>query len=133
MTLPTIIIAGRAAVQAVPPSIRDAALGVGASKMQTIMHHVLPLAMPGMLTGAIIGMARRSGRDSAAVDDRHGGFYRGYPRRVYRSGHSAAGPGFFVGGQSGTRVCGADVGGYAGIAGIFVCHERSGGIPAKTF
>ena len=50
MTLPTIIIAGRAAVQAVPPSIRDAALGVGASKMQTIMHHVLPLAMPGMLT-----------------------------------------------------------------------------------
>jgi len=61
MTLPTIIIAGRAAVQAVPPSIRDAALGVGASKMQTIMHHVLPLAMPGMLTGAIIGMARALG------------------------------------------------------------------------
>jgi len=61
MTLPTIIIAGRSAVQAVPPSIRDAALGVGASKMQTIMHHVLPLAMPGMLTGAIIGMARALG------------------------------------------------------------------------
>ena len=61
MTLPTIIIAGRAAIQAVPPSIRDAALGVGASKMQTIMHHVLPLAMPGMLTGAIIGMARALG------------------------------------------------------------------------
>jgi phosphate transport system permease protein len=61
MTLPTIIIAGRAAVQAVPPSIRDAALGVGASKMQTIVHHVLPLAMPGMLTGAIIGMARALG------------------------------------------------------------------------
>jgi len=61
MTLPTIIIAGRAAIQAVPPSIRDAALGVGASKMQTIMHHVLPLAMPGMMTGAIIGMARALG------------------------------------------------------------------------
>jgi phosphate transport system permease protein len=61
MTLPTIIIAGRSAVQAVPPSIRDAALSVGASKMQTIMHHVLPLAMPGMLTGAIIGMARALG------------------------------------------------------------------------
>ena len=61
MTLPTIIIAGRAAIQAVPPSIRDAALGVGASKMQTIIHHVLPLAMPGMLTGAIIGMARALG------------------------------------------------------------------------
>ena len=61
MTLPTIIIAGRAALQAVPPSIRDAALGVGASKMQTTLHHVLPLALPGMLTGTIIGMARALG------------------------------------------------------------------------
>ena len=61
MTLPTIIIAGRAALKSVPPSIRDAALGVGASKMQMIAHHVLPLAMPGMLTGAIIGMARALG------------------------------------------------------------------------
>ncbi len=61
MTLPTIIIASRAALQAVPPSIRDAALGVGASKMQMILHHVLPLALPGMLTGTIIGMARALG------------------------------------------------------------------------
>ena len=61
MTLPTIIIAGRVALKSVPPSIRDAALGVGASKMQMIVHHVLPLAMPGMLTGAIIGMARALG------------------------------------------------------------------------
>jgi len=61
MTLPTIIIASRAALQAVPPSIRDAALGVGASKMQMIIHHVLPLALPGMLTGTIIGMARALG------------------------------------------------------------------------
>jgi len=61
MTLPTIIIAARAALKSVPPSIREAALGVGASKMQTIMHHVLPLAMPGMLTGAIIGMAQALG------------------------------------------------------------------------
>ena len=61
MTLPTIIIAGRAALQAVPPSIRDAALGVGASRMQTTLHHVLPLALPGMLTGTIIGMARALG------------------------------------------------------------------------
>ncbi|MBN2809352.1 MAG: phosphate ABC transporter permease PstA [Deltaproteobacteria bacterium] len=61
MTLPTIIIAGRAALKAVPPSIREAALGVGASKMQTVMHHVLPLAMPGMMTGTIIGMARALG------------------------------------------------------------------------
>ena len=61
MTLPTIIIAGRAALASVPPSIREAALGIGASRMQTVTHHVLPLAMPGILTGAIIGMARALG------------------------------------------------------------------------
>jgi phosphate transport system permease protein len=61
MTLPTIIIASRAALKSVPPSIREAALGVGASKMQTVFHHVLPLAMPGMLTGTIIGMAQALG------------------------------------------------------------------------
>ncbi|MGB3211784.1 MAG: phosphate ABC transporter permease PstA [Desulforhopalus sp.] len=61
MTLPTIIIAGRASLKSVPPSIREAALGVGASKMQTVGHHVLPLAMPGMLTGTIIGMAQALG------------------------------------------------------------------------
>jgi len=61
MTLPTIIISSRAAIKSVPPSIREAALGIGASKMQTVTHHVLPLSMPGMLTGAIIGMARALG------------------------------------------------------------------------
>lgn len=61
MTLPTIIIASRAALKSVPPSIREAALGIGASPMQTIMYHVLPLAMPGMLTGTIIGMAQALG------------------------------------------------------------------------
>ena len=61
MTLPTIIIVTRAALKAVPPSIREAALGVGASKMQTIFHHVLPLAMPGVLTGTIIGLAHALG------------------------------------------------------------------------
>jgi len=61
MTLPTIIIATRAALKAVPPSIRAAALGLGASKMQTIFHHVLPLAMPGVLTGTIIGLAHALG------------------------------------------------------------------------
>ena len=61
MTLPTIIIATRAALKSVPPSIRDAALGVGASKMQTVFHHVLPLAMPGILTGTIIGLAQALG------------------------------------------------------------------------
>ncbi|MCB1757984.1 MAG: DUF3333 domain-containing protein, partial [Gammaproteobacteria bacterium] len=58
MTLPTIIISSRSAIKAVPPSIREAALGVGASKMQTVFQHVVPLAMPGILTGTIIGMAQ---------------------------------------------------------------------------
>ena len=61
MTLPTVIISSRAAIKAVPPSIREAAYGIGASKMQMIFHHVLPLAMPGMLTGTIIGMAQALG------------------------------------------------------------------------
>lgn len=61
MTLPTIIIASRSALKSVPPSIREAALGVGASQMQMVAHHVLPLAIPGMLTGTIIGMARALG------------------------------------------------------------------------
>jgi phosphate transport system permease protein len=64
MTLPVIIIASRAALKAVPPSIREAALGVGASQMQTVLHHVLPLALPGMLTGTIIGMARALGESA---------------------------------------------------------------------
>lgn len=61
MTLPTIIIASRAALKSVPPWIRDAALGIGASRMQMVTHHVLPLALPGMLTGTIIGMAQALG------------------------------------------------------------------------
>ena len=61
MTLPTIIIASRSAILAVPPSIREAALGVGASPLQVVLHHVLPLALPGIFTGTIIGMARALG------------------------------------------------------------------------
>ena len=61
MTLPTVIIAGRAALKAVPPSIQEAALAMGASRLQAVSHHVLPLAMPGILTGTIIGMARALG------------------------------------------------------------------------
>jgi len=64
MTLPTIIIAARAALRAVPPSIREAAYGMGASQVQTVLHHVLPLAMPGMLTGTIIGMAQALGESA---------------------------------------------------------------------
>ncbi|MDO6822334.1 phosphate ABC transporter permease PstA [Marinobacter sp. 1_MG-2023] len=61
MTLPTIIISSRAAIKSVPPSVREAAEGIGASKMQVVLHHVLPLALPGMLTGSIIGMAQALG------------------------------------------------------------------------
>ena len=64
LTLPVIIIASRAAIKAVPPSIRDAALGLGASRMQVVFHHVMPLALPGMLTGAIIGMSRALGESA---------------------------------------------------------------------
>ena len=61
MTLPTIIIASRASLRAVPPSIREAAFGLGASRVQATFQHVVPLAMPGMLTGTIIGMAQALG------------------------------------------------------------------------
>lgn len=61
MTLPTVIIASRASIKAVPPSIREAALGIGASKVQTVFQHVLPLAMPGIMTGSILGMAQALG------------------------------------------------------------------------
>jgi phosphate transport system permease protein len=64
LTLPVIIIASRAAIKAVPPSIREAALGIGASQMQVVFHHVMPLAMPGMLTGTIIGMSRALGESA---------------------------------------------------------------------
>ncbi len=67
MTLPTIIIAGRAAIRAVPPSIREAALGVGASEVQATFHHTLPLAMPGILTGTIIGMAQALGETAPLI------------------------------------------------------------------
>ena len=61
LVLPTIIIASRAALKAVPPSIKEAALGVGASQQQAVFHHVLPLALPGILTGTILGIARALG------------------------------------------------------------------------
>jgi phosphate transport system permease protein len=67
MTLPTIIIASRAAIRAVPPSIRDGALALGASKLQTATHHVLPLALPGILTGTIIGMAQALGETAPLI------------------------------------------------------------------
>ena len=79
MTLPTIIISTRASLKAVPPSIRDAALGVGASKMQSVFHHVLPLAMPGILTGTIIGLAQALGETAPLLLIGMVGFISRYP------------------------------------------------------
>jgi phosphate transport system permease protein len=79
MTLPTIIIAARAAIRAVPPSIRDAALGVGASKMQTVFHHVLPLAAPGILTGTILGLATALGETAPLLLIGMVAFVQNYP------------------------------------------------------
>ncbi len=83
MTLPTIIISTRASLRAVPPSIRDAALGVGASKMQAVFQHVLPLAMPGILTGTIIGLAQALGETAPLLLIGMVGFVaRGYPEGI---------------------------------------------------
>lgn len=79
MTLPRIIIPTRAALKAVPPSIRDAALGVGASKLQTVTHHVLPLAMPGVLTGTIIGLAQALGETAPLLLIGMVAFVRDFP------------------------------------------------------
>jgi phosphate transport system permease protein len=79
MTLPTIIIATRASLRAVPPSIRDAALGVGASRMQTVFHHVLPLAMPGILTGTILGLANALGETAPLLLIGMVAFVENYP------------------------------------------------------
>ena len=79
MTLPRIIIPARAALKAVPPSIRDAALGVGASKLQSVFHHVLPLAAPGILTGMIIGLAQALGETAPLLLIGMVAFVRDYP------------------------------------------------------
>jgi len=79
MTLPRIIIPARAALKAVPPSIRDAALGIGASKMQSVLHHVLPLAAPGILTGMIIGLAQALGETAPLLLIGMVAFVRDYP------------------------------------------------------
>ena len=79
LTLPRIIIPTRAALKAVPPSIRDAALGIGASKLQTVTHHVLPLAMPGILTGTIIGLAQALGETAPLLLVGMVAFVRDFP------------------------------------------------------
>ncbi|MEM7643920.1 MAG: phosphate ABC transporter permease PstA [Pseudomonadota bacterium] len=86
MTLPTIIISTRASLKSVPPSIRDAALGIGASKMQSVFHHVLPLAMPGILTGTIIGLAQALGETAPLLLIGMVAFVREYPDAPWDGG-----------------------------------------------
>ncbi|NEX45617.1 phosphate ABC transporter permease PstA [Pseudotabrizicola algicola] len=86
MTLPTIIIATRASLRAVPPSIRDAALGVGASKMQTVFHHVLPLAAPGIMTGTILGLASALGETAPLLLIGMVAFVANYPSSPLEGG-----------------------------------------------
>ena len=78
MTLPTIIISSRASLRAVPPSIRDGALGIGASEMQATFHHVVPLAIPGMLNRIDHRHGTSIGGNRPAIDDRHGCLYCRY-------------------------------------------------------
>ena len=99
MTLPTIIIATRAALKAVPPSIREAALGVGASKQQVVFGHVLPLAMPGILTGTIIGLAQALGETAPLLLIGMNAFITSAPSGPFDSGHRAADPDLHLGRQ----------------------------------
>ena len=110
MTLPTIIIASRAALKSVPPSIREAALGVGASRMQVVTDHVVPLAMPGMLTGTIIGMARALGESAPLLMIGMVAFIVDIPQGFDGPGDRPSRPSLSLGGQSRTRLRRADVG-----------------------
>ncbi len=118
LVLPTIVVATRAALRAVPPSIRQAALGIGASKLQTMTHHVLPLALPGILTGTIIGMAHALGETAPLADDRHEGVHRRRADLAPLAGGGPAGADLHLGRQPGARVRRADRGGDHGAAGV---------------
>ena len=133
MTLPVIIIASRAALTAVPPSIREAALGLGASKMQMVLHHVLPLAMPGMLTGTIIGMARALGESAPLLMIGMVAFIVDVPDSPLESRDGAARAGLPLGRQPGARVRRAHVGGDRRAAVVPARDERRRDPVAETF
>ncbi len=132
MTLPVIIIASRSALKSVPPSIREAALGVGASKMQMVSHHVLPLALPGMLTGTIIGMARALGETAPLLMIGMVAFIVDIPAGFTDPVHRLAGPDFFMGRQPGAGLCGANIGRHHGTAGFSHHHECRGRYTAQA-
>ena len=133
MTLPTIIITSRAALKAVPPSIREAALGMGASSVQTVTHHVLPMAVPGMLTGAIIGMARALGESAPLLMIGMVAFIVDIPKGFTERRHGAAGAGLPVGEQPRAGVRRAHLGRDHGTPRISHPDERRCRVPAQPF
>ena len=130
LTLPTIIIASRAALKAVPPSIREAALGMGASKIQMVTHHVLPLAMPGMLTGTIIGMARALGESAPLLMIGMVAFIVDIPKGITDAVDGAARAGVPVVRQSRARLRREDLGRHHRAPGLPGGHEHDGGNPS---
>ncbi len=124
MSLPTIIIASRAALKAVPPSIKEAALGVGASHQQAVFHHVLPLAMPGIMTGTIIAMAQALGETAPLLMIGMVAFIVDVPPELYRCRHGAAGSDLPLVRPARGRVPVQDRGGDHGAVGVSVRHER---------
>ena len=132
LVLPTIIIASRAALKAVPPSIKEAALGVGASHQQAIFHHVLPLAMPGIMTGTIIGMAHALGETAPLLMIGMVAFIVEVPDGHYRCGDRPAGSDLSVVGPARDRVPGQDRGRDHGPARVSFRHERHRNISAQN-
>ena len=125
MTMPVIVIAGRNAITSVPPSIRDAALGVGASKMQVVFHHVLPLALPGILTGTIIGMARALGETAPLLMIGMRAFIATPPSGHHRAGERAAGSDFPLVRRSRPRLRREDQRGDHRAADLHAADERA--------
>ena len=132
LVLPTIIIASRAALKAVPPSIKEAALGVGASHQQAIFHHVLPLAMPGIMTGTIIGMAHALGETAPLLMIGMVAFIVEVPSGHHRRRDRAAGSDLSVVGPARDRLPGQDRGRDHGPARLSVRHERHRDLPAPN-
>ena len=132
LVLPTIIIASRAALKAVPPSIKEAALGVGASHQQAIFHHVLPLAMPGIMTGTIIGMAHALGETAPLLMIGMVAFIVEPATQRHRRGHRVAGADLSVVRPAGDRVPGEDGGRDHGAVGVPVRHERGRDFSAQA-
>ena len=131
LVLPTIIIAARAALKAVPPSIKEAALGVGASHQQAVFHHVLPLAMPGIMTGTIIGMAHALGETAPLLMIGMVAFIVDVPQEPHRRGDRPAGADLPVVGSARARLPVQDGGRHHRAAGVPVRHERHGDLAAQ--